>query len=110
MAYLFYFSPLNIYHYDQRLVHIKLPLLTVKKKTLCVRLGQFRKELVATNENSSNIEYVLLYKHTSRSFAKIDSCKPNANRLTTYKSKLLSQINVPLSNLISLQKAIVRNF
>lgn len=67
-----------------------------EKKPLCVRLGQFRKELVATNE--------------SRSFAKIDSCKPNANRLTTYKSKLLSQINVPLSNLISLQKAIVRNF
>lgn len=81
-----------------------------EKKPRCVRLGQFRKELVATNENSSNIEYVLLYKHTSRSFAKIDRCKPYANRLTTYKSKLLSQINVPMSNLISLQKAIVRNF
>lgn len=90
-------------------MHIVLPLLTVKKP-LCVRLGQFRKELVATNENSSNIEYVLLYKHTCRCFAKIDRCEPYANRLTTYKSKLLSQINVPLSNLISLQKAIVRNF
>lgn len=45
MAYLFYFSPLNIYHYDQRLVHIKLPLLTVKKKPFVYDLANLERNL-----------------------------------------------------------------
>lgn len=45
MAYLFYFSPLNIYHYDQRLVHIKLPLLTVKKNPFVYDLANLERNL-----------------------------------------------------------------
>lgn len=45
MAYLFYFSPLNIYHYDQRLVHIILPLLTVKKNPFVYDLANLERNL-----------------------------------------------------------------